>query len=170
MITQIDSLIAPDEKILRDARTHEIVFLKPFLAITFALIVAIFFHPIVGGAILVMSIYPVYVSIVNYITTHVILTDQKVMVRTGYLSRDWVQLPIERVETAYLAEPIIGRVFGYSTVIITGIGSGTLAIPQLVGGDAIIRELQERLTHQNRTVELQIEGERFERVRRQAAF
>ena len=168
MIKKIDSLIADDETLIKDSRMHEIVFVKPILAVLTALVIGVFFHPYVGLAVMLVSLYPIYTSIVSYITTHLVMTDQKVMVRQGYLSRDWVQIPLERVETAYLVEPIFGRMLGYSTVIITGIGSGTLAVPYVIDGDAFVTDLQERITHENRTVELNIEGETFKRV--QPAF
>ncbi len=164
MIKKIDALIASDETLVKDSRMHEIVFVKPIVCVLTALLVGMFFHPYVGAAIVLVSLYPIYTSIVSYITTHLVMTDQKVMVRQGYLSRDWVQIPLERVETAYLVEPIFGRMFGYSTVIITGIGSGTVAVPYVIDGDAFVTDLQGRITHENRTVELNIEGEKFERV------
>lgn len=89
-----------------------------------------------------MNLYPVYYAVVGFITTHLILTNKKVIGRTGFLTRDWRQMTFSQIETAYLEEPIIGRYLGYSTVVIQGTGAGAISFRYIIDGDIFIKKLE----------------------------
>ena len=145
MIKDIKSILTQGETVLHDSRVHWIVFSTPLFYALIGLAVMFFFHPLVGGVILLMDLYPVYVATVFYLTTHLILTDKKVLGRTGFLSRNWTQLNLNRLETAYLQEPIVGRWLGYSTVIVRGTGSGSIAFPYILDGEIFVQMLEKMI-------------------------
>lgn len=143
MIKNIKSVLTTDEEILQDCRVHWIVFFKPLFYALLGLAVAILFIPLVGALILLMDFFAFYSAAVFYESTHLILTPKKVIGRTGFLSRDWSQLNIGHIETAYLQEPILGRIFGYSSVIIRGTGIGLVAFPYLIDGEVFLKKLEQ---------------------------
>lgn len=143
MIKNIKSVLTKDEEILQDCRVHWIVFFKPLFYAFLGLAVAILFIPLVGALILVMDFFAFYAAAVFYESTHLILTPKKVIGRTGFLSRDWSQLNIGHIETAYLQEPILGRIFGYSSVIVRGTGIGMVAFPYLIDGEVFLKKLEQ---------------------------
>lgn len=145
MIKNLKAMIKDGEKVINHSRVHWIVFASPITVAVIGLLAMIFFHVYVGGLILLMNLYLVYTSVIYYLMTHLVLTDQKVMATQGFLSRDWTQMKLERIENAYLEEPIIGRYLGYSTVIASGVGSGSIAIPRVVNGDKFIKDLEREL-------------------------
>ncbi len=145
MLKNIKSILTDDETVLHDSRVHWIVFANPVLYTLIGLAVAVFFHPLVGGAILFMNIYPAYVATAFYLTTHLVLTDKKVLGRTGFLSRNWTQLNLNRLETAYLQEPIVGRWMGYSTVLVRGTGAGSIAFPYILDGEIFVKTLEKMI-------------------------
>ena len=57
-----------------------------------------------------------------YSKSEVILTNRRLLFRTGILSRRSGELPLENVESIYISEPLIGRMFGYGTVMVTSVG------------------------------------------------
>lgn len=144
-MTEIKSLLTEDEKVVRDARVHWIVFGAPIVYALIGVATGVFFHYVLGGVILLMTLYPVYTSSIHFFMTHLVLTNKKVMVRIGFLTRDWIQMSFDKIENVYLEEPIFGRYLGYSTVIVSGIGSGTIAVPYVRKGETFIRELEKRL-------------------------
>lgn len=143
MIKNIKSILTENEKMLYDARVHWIVFTTPIFYAFIALLVSVVFSPLIGVVIMVMNLYPIYMATVTYQTTHLILTDKKIIGRAGFLTRDWQQLNIDRIETSYLAEPIFGRMLGYSTVMISGVGTGLVAFPHIVDGDSFVKKLEQ---------------------------
>lgn len=147
MIKTIRAVLTENENILYDARIHWMVFGAPIFYGLCGLLAWLFFDPILGGVILLMNIYPVYYSVVAFITTHLILTNKKVIGRTGFLTRDWRQVTLERIETAYLEEPIIGRLLGYSSVIVRGTGTGSIAFRFVVDGEVFIKKLESMMAY-----------------------
>ena len=144
MIETLKPLIK-DEKVINHSRVHWILFAPPAVYLFIALLVSIFFHPFVGAAIVLMSVYPSYNAYIGYEMTHLVLTDHKVIAQTGWLSRDITQMKLERIENAYLEQPIIGRYLGYSTVVVSGVGQGHISIPAVVNGDKFIEDLEVEL-------------------------
>lgn len=147
MIEKIQEFLTEDENIIAQGRIHEIIFGPSITYVCVAFLVTIFFHPLVGGVILFLSLYPIYNALIHYWMTYLVLTDKKVMSRSGFISRDWVRMDFERIENAYLEEPIIGRSLGYSTIIISGVGSGNINIPYVRNGDNFIKLLEQQLAH-----------------------
>lgn len=146
MIEKIKQFMAEDEQILRQARIHWIVFAPSAIYCFIGLLAALFFHPLVGGVIFMLTLYPIYNAYIQYTMTYLILTNKKVLSRVGFLSRDWVRMDFNRIENAFLEEPIIGRYLGYSTVVVSGVGSGNVAVAAVADGDVFIQDLEKELT------------------------
>jgi uncharacterized membrane protein YdbT with pleckstrin-like domain len=58
----------------------------------------------------------------TYSKSEVTLTNRRLVFRTGFLSRRSGELPLENVESIYIHEPLLGRIFGYGTVMVTTVG------------------------------------------------
>lgn len=95
--------------------------------------------------ILFMTLFPLYSALVRFYTTHLALTNKKVLSRSGFLLRDWIQLNLNPIETAYLEEPILGRFLGYSTVIVRGVGTDAIAFTGIENGDEFVTQLEKIL-------------------------
>src|ERR1035441_7773089 len=55
----------------------------------------------------------------SYLKSEVTLTNRRFVFRTGFLSRRSGELPLENVESIYISEPLLGRMSGYGTVMVT---------------------------------------------------
>ena len=59
---------------------------------------------------------------IAYQKSEITLTNQRLIFRTGLITRISGELPLENVESVFLIEPLIGRLGGYGTVTVTSIG------------------------------------------------
>lgn len=98
-----------------------------------------------GVVLILLGLYPAYAACIHYWMTYLVLTDIKVLSRFGFLTRDWTQMRIERIENAHLEEPIVGRFLGYSTVVVSGTGAGSIAVPYVIDGYAFVKDLELQL-------------------------
>lgn len=64
----------------------------------------------------------------TYLKSEVTLTDRRLVFRTGFLSRRSGEVPLENVESIYISEPLIGRMCGYGTVMVTTVGAARFAL------------------------------------------
>jgi hypothetical protein len=54
--------------------------------------------------------------------TEIVVTNKRVIVKTGILSRRTFEMLLSRIESIGVQEPMIGRMLGYGTVILRGVG------------------------------------------------
>lgn len=123
-----DVSVLPDEKVIKVASFHWGIYWKGFVVLGFAflLLINVFnlgvFMLLVSGGMLGVS----------YMTKHyllLILTNKRVLLRSGLIRMDTVQLPIERIESVELERTIPGMIMGYASVVFTGTGSRVMAVP-----------------------------------------
>lgn len=152
MLEKIQSMLTEGEEVKNQAEIHNIVFVWPIILLLIALLLGMFFHPIMGVVVFILALYPAYNAYIHYKMTDLILTNKKVMSRTGFLSRDWIRMDFDKIENAYLEEPIIGRFLGYSTVIVSGVGSGEVSVTQVENGNKFINDLEKLLADHKTTV------------------
>lgn len=61
-------------------------------------------------------------SVINLLSTEYSITNKKVLTKTGLISRSTDELPTTKVEGIDVKQGIIGRIFGFGNVIVTGTG------------------------------------------------
>jgi len=64
----------------------------------------------------------------SYAKSEVTLTNRRLVFRTGFLSRRSGELPLENVESIYISEPLLGRMCGYGTVMVTTVGGASFPL------------------------------------------
>lgn len=69
--------------------------------------------------------------IIKY-TTEMCVTDRRVIYRRGWLTLQIDQVNIDRIEGSIVHQTILGRLFGFGTVIIRGTGVGEIDLPNII--------------------------------------
>jgi hypothetical protein len=54
--------------------------------------------------------------------TEMVVTNKRVIVKTGILARKTFEMLLSRIESIGVEEPVMGRMLGYGTVILRGVG------------------------------------------------
>lgn len=136
-------MLVKGEDVIHAGRVHWGIFVVPGIYVVAGLLVGAFFHWLIGGIILFMSIYPVANTVILYITTRLVLTNKRVYARYGFFEKDHMQIRIERIESAHLEQPLLGQILGYSTVVVRGTGTGSIPVPYIANGKRFVRKLEE---------------------------
>lgn len=58
------------------------------------------------------------------VTTEIVVTDKRVIHKTGWISRRTEEINISKVETVDVSQGVMDRIFGSGTVLIRGVGGG----------------------------------------------
>lgn len=123
-----DVSVLPDERIIRVANFHWGIYWKSAVVgvIGFLLMLKVFnlgaFLMVVAGIMFGVA----------YMTKHyllLILTDKRLLIRSGLVRMDTVQLSLDRVESIETERTIPGMLMGYASIVITGTGSRIMAVP-----------------------------------------
>ena len=121
----VNNTLLPGEQLIAEAKPHWAMFLGPALLFCFALIIGgpggmlFAFLALVWGA----------VRLLVYLTTELALTNKRVIAKTGIVRRNVIDVSNNKIEGVTYHQGIIGRVFGYGSVLVRGTGMGQVPIP-----------------------------------------
>jgi uncharacterized membrane protein YdbT with pleckstrin-like domain len=94
--------------------------------------------PLIGLAIFLIIMVPIW-------TTEIGVTNQRIIYKTGFISRATSELQLRSIEEVSMQQDIAGRIFGYGKIEIHGTGEEQIMLPNL--GDALTlrKALQEAI-------------------------
>lgn len=117
MAGYIDSTLIKDEKVAYAAR---ISFWSQV-----PLIVLGFFLLFAYGIGLVIWL----VAYLRYKTTELAVTNKRVIAKFGFISRQTIELNLNKVESIQVHQGILGRIFNFGSLVISGAGNPQAPIP-----------------------------------------
>jgi len=133
MSSYVDSVLADGERIVyRAAISHWKFFLwyfagSLFLMIALGAYIATASHT---GASLAMVAAPLVIglavilsAIVRRQTTELVLTDRRIIMKRGLVSRDTVEMNLNKVESLHVNQGLMGRILDYGDVTVVGTGA-----------------------------------------------
>ena len=60
--------------------------------------------------------------VIRWCTTECVLTNKRLVVKTGWLRRDLVEIWLTKIEGVQLHQSLAGRILGYATLVVSGLG------------------------------------------------
>lgn len=80
-------------------------------------------HPIIylEYILFIWLIFPIY-GLIKLLFVEYTLTNKRVVQKEGIISRDTEEMRLTKVETVEVKQGILGRIFGYGNVVVTGTG------------------------------------------------
>ncbi len=141
-MSDLKQSLMQDEKIVCHIRPHWIIFSKAALWLILAILIffiTAMFH--IGHVRLLSSLPPLYQLIplillilaiivgipayVKYISTSFIITNKRVLLKKGLLTRRTGEILLPRIESVSIFQGILGRVFNYGDLMVSGTGGST---------------------------------------------
>lgn len=132
-MSYIDGNLLPRENVLYKAQIHWGVFVPPivsFVALVLSLIplfvakeAELIIYISVTLAMIVVTIGTIGQALIIFLTTEFALTNKRVIGKTGLISRNSIEILNGKIESITVDQSILGRLFNYGTVIVTGAGS-----------------------------------------------
>lgn len=112
MSRYVDNNLISGETVIYRGRT---TWWSAFWPIVFSII----FLPFTFGLSLVFIIP----SIIRVLTTEIAITDKRVILKTGLISRNIVELRISRVESLNVSQSVWARILRFGTIVVYGAGN-----------------------------------------------
>lgn len=66
---------------------------------------------------------------IRYKTTELVITTKRVIVKFGFIRRHTIEINIGKVESIQVEQEVLGRLFNFGTLIISGAGTPQAPIP-----------------------------------------
>jgi uncharacterized membrane protein YdbT with pleckstrin-like domain len=117
----IESNLLADEKILYKARLHGVIFIKPVALILLG-IIFLFIQLIIGSLAVLIGVVAAIPPLIDYLSSEFGVTNKRVIVKIGFLRRRTVELLLRQVEAISVDQSVLGRIFDFGSVTISGTG------------------------------------------------
>jgi uncharacterized membrane protein YdbT with pleckstrin-like domain len=138
------------EVVVHRARLHKIIFLKSifFAIVFFCAGIAIQWHfyeylYAAYGCFLLALIF-LLPAFIHYISCEYAVTNKRVIIKTGFIYRQTMETLLQKIEAINVDQSIIGRLFNYGTIIITGTGGTKEAFESITDPLTFRRVVQEQ--------------------------
>lgn len=105
MTSYVDANLMKGEEVRHLAKLHWFMYV-PHILLMFVLI----------------GFFTILIPIIRQFTTEMAITNKRVIIKTGLISRTTLEMNLSKVETISVDQSIFGRIFGYGTLVIVGTG------------------------------------------------
>lgn len=136
-MSYIQANLLRNEKIIYFTRMHWIIFLGPVVLFVAAIVLSVFspvlfhgyfpFSQIPLASIVVLGCLAAAIifglgAFIQYATSEYAITDRRIMIKTGWIRRNSLEILLDKVEAIYVDQSILGRVLNYGTIRVVGTG------------------------------------------------
>ncbi|MBA3273380.1 MAG: PH domain-containing protein [Chthoniobacterales bacterium] len=130
------STIAPDEKAYFRTSLHWVIFVRfailallvfLFIGMPFAIGVQALTGSQLGWFALPLPAFIMLPPTLAFASSELVITDKRLLIKTGIVSRQSLELFISRIESVGVDQGVVGRMFDYGTVKIRGMGGSEQA-------------------------------------------
>lgn len=129
MASYVDSNLGKDEHVLYRAKVSWVSQIKPIiLGLIWVAVAASLDLTGFGVAGLVVAIM---IAVLNVLTTELALTNKKVIAKFGFITRQTVELNLDKVESLSVNQSILGRMLNFGSIVVRGAGATGVPIPNI---------------------------------------
>jgi len=135
-MSYIEKNLMDGEHIFYRTRLHKVVFTKAIIWFLFVVILfglsrdAEFAAKLAGGRFLLfvagffllIAIIKAIESLVKYSSSEFGVTNQRVLLKTGFIRRRSLEVLLSKVEAIQVNQDILGRILGYGSIMVSGTG------------------------------------------------
>ena len=81
---------------------------------------------LVLGAVLLLGLglYQILRAWVTCVNTEIIVTNKRIIFKTGFISRNSIEMNLDKVESVVVRQGVAGRLLDFGTLVIRGVGAG----------------------------------------------
>lgn len=130
----VDRVLQPGETVVHRARLHWLVYWHAVLLVVVAAALALLTLEESGDlrlalqyaalAALAAALIATLVAAIRRHTTELVVTSHRVIFKRGFLSRHTVEMNRGKIESVDVDQSLLGRLFGYGTIVVRGTGGG----------------------------------------------
>ena len=145
----VQRVLQPGETVIHESRLHPLIFLPALLWLIVALVLLAASTQasddkiqiaVIAAAVLfgVLALGSWLRAAIRRATTELAVTDRRVIYKSGLLSRHTLEMNRSKVESVDVDQSLLGRLFGFGTIIVRGTG-GSLEPIRLISDPLTFR-------------------------------
>lgn len=153
----IDKTLMDGETVIYRTRLHWFIFYQPVLfVVAFALCIYQGSQPNAAEGFwalafffFVFSIYSLISTFIRFKTSEFAVTDKRVILKTGFIKRNSLELLLAKTESIAVDQGIIARIFGFGSITVCGTGGSKNPFHKIDAPFEFRKKVQEQLEKTN---------------------
>lgn len=117
-LSYVDKTLSGDEHIVYKARFPWVYAFGSWMALIFL-------------GVFIVGIFIFIERTVRKMTTEIVVTNRRFVVKTGFIARKTQEVALEKIEEIKLTQTFWGRLFDYGSMDIRGTGVGNIQLPNI---------------------------------------
>lgn len=116
----VEGRLLAGERVVCRAGLHPIIFVPGVILALFGVLV----HAEAGSGSVIIGLAALFLisAALRYKNSEFAVTTRRVIIKTGWLPRKAMELPLGKVESLSVDQPVFGRIFNYGTLNLGGTG------------------------------------------------
>jgi uncharacterized membrane protein YdbT with pleckstrin-like domain len=132
-MSYLDRVLQPDEKVRYRAKIHWLVYWPAVLCllVVIAGLYAYLMYPDQQTVAIAVTLVGAVGFAIGWLrgfikrwSTEMAITNRRVIFKEGLVARRTFEMNMDKIESVDVLQSIWGRIFGYGTIIVRGVGSG----------------------------------------------
>jgi len=142
----VESNLLPNEKITYQGRLHWIIYMLAALVFVIAILVALGGGGWIAGTALGVIAFLLFLPPwIKASSSEFAITNKRVLIKVGLIRRHSLELLLQKVEGIGVDQGILGRILGYGTITVSGVGGTKEAFPTISNPLEFRRQVQSSL-------------------------
>ena len=130
-MSYVQSVILPGETVLATGKTHWFVYVGPGFWLLVSVILLFVAPVLFGAALAALALILLAKAWLYSFSTELAVTTMRVIAKFGFIRRSTVELRHDKVESMHVEQSIIGRLFDFGSIVVTGSGGTHAPIPYI---------------------------------------
>lgn len=141
--------LGQNEKLIYEAHFHPLYYVAAWISLIFFLALAIGATIYADGitkwvllglcaaglAVLLVLMKPIW-------TTEIVVTNSRLVLKRGWLSRSSVELQLKSIEQVKFDQGLLGRIFDFGKIVVHGTGVDDLVLPSIAQPTDLVRAIE----------------------------
>jgi uncharacterized membrane protein YdbT with pleckstrin-like domain len=150
-MSYLDDHLLAGEHIVYRARLHWIIFGASILLALLGVLAAIILQTLqhdywyLGMAFVGIGLLLAIGPAIRYVSSEFAVTDKRVLAKHGFIERESIETLLAKIEAISVDQGIVGRVFDYGTITITGTGGTEESFPRISNPLEFRRQIQSQV-------------------------
>jgi uncharacterized membrane protein YdbT with pleckstrin-like domain len=133
MASYVETIVGPGERIVHVGRVSLLAIASSLVggALLIVVAIALLLMPAgspdvtraLAGITAALGLLVIVVALVRRSSTELAVTNRRVIAKYGLIARRTIEMNLAKIESVSVEQTVMGRLFGFGTIIVTGTGS-----------------------------------------------
>jgi uncharacterized membrane protein YdbT with pleckstrin-like domain len=147
-MSYVQRVLQPGETVIHQSRLHPLIFLPALIWLIVGVVLLVASTQVSGDITLafwaaaalfgLLALASWARASIRRATTELAVTDRRIIYKSGLLSRHTLEMNRSKVESVDVDQSILGRIFGFGTIVVRGTG-GSLEPIRMIGDPLTFR-------------------------------